>query len=274
MAPVPTSERAYLDQDLPVRSQNYVCLSFLSPEQAIASREAFAIGKFTSRVGEELTELFSAGSGAVKDIPGVGADDRRRDVDSQIMALKERYSYMLSGETMRAEFDAFTSINQAAITTEVSLMSDGAACVRGIKVRGVYETIDEAKHRCESLKRTDPNFSVFVAEVGCWCPWAPNPDDLAEAAGDQNVAQYSEPALNTLMQNYQENVEERDQFYNERKSRIMSQGKDNTSPVVAKKSDEHEKRRDIMEEMEAEDNWSKLKLSCSGADEIVGEIKD
>jgi hypothetical protein len=140
----------------------------------------------------------------------------------RLAALRERYAYMLSGDSMRREYDAFMSANASAIAKEYSEKSDGAACVRGIKVRGCYDTMSEARHRCEALKRADPNFSVYVAEVGCWCPWSPSPDELAAAAGDQNVAQYSETALNTLMQKYQENAEERDQFYNERKRMLMA----------------------------------------------------
>lgn len=257
MAPVSTSERDYLDQDPPVRGQNYVCLSFLSPEDAISSREAFAMGKFTDRLSEELASLM----GAVGDV----LRDGDEELNNRVKALRERYGYMLSGKAMREEYDAFMSANSSAITKEYSEVSDGATCVRGIKVRGCYETMNEARHRCESLKRSDPNFSVYVAEVGCWCPWSPDPDDLADAAGDQNVAQYSETALNTLMQKYQENVEEREQFYNERKRMLMSRDGGEPSGLTAEVAAEHNDRRDIMAELESEDNWSKAKLSGDGA---------
>ena len=319
MAPVSTAQRDYLDQDPPIRGQNYVCLSFLSPEEAISSREAFAMGKFAERFSEELKGLLGsvesflelggggggeAAGGAAEAAGGAGeesgraseaAGGAREAALSRLAAIRERHGYMLSGRLMGAEYDAFVSANASTISKEYSEKSDGCACVRGIKVRGTYETVDEAKHRCESLKRSDPNFSVYVAEVGCWCPWSPNPDELADAAGDQNVAQYSETALNTLMQKYQENVEERDQFYNERKRALMSSsrgapaapsgaggsgaggsgssalagdaaglpeaaGSQGPAPAAG-----HEERRSIMAEIEAEDGWSKLKLSGGGA---------
>ena len=148
----------------------------------------------------------------------------------------------------------------------------------------------EARHRWESCKRSGPKCSGYVAEVGCWCPWSPNPDDLAEAVGDQNAAQYSETALNTLMKKYQENVDERDQFYMDRTRALGSMGKKEASDPdappgasEARQGDsatassdaadegssrvegfgmppDHEERRKIMADLEAEDGWSQAKL--------------
>ena len=66
---------------------------------------------------------------------------------------------------------------------------------RGIKIRGVYKTIEEAEKRCEQIRKFDSNFNVYVGEVGKWLPW----DDDPEKADDAN---YAEPKLNELMKNY------------------------------------------------------------------------
>ena len=253
MAPVSTSERDYLEQDSPVRGQNYVCLSFLSPEDAISSRGAYAAGKFLGSLCEDLKALVDSLGEA-----SMAVADTHPELSSRVTALRERHPYALDAKALRSEYDAFVSCNSAQITREYSEACDGAACVRGIKVRGCYETMDEARRRCESLKRADPNFSVYVAEVGCWCPWAPDPDELANAAGDSGVAQYSETALNTLMQKYQENVAERDKFYTDRKRALM--GEASAGRGASTSGAEHEDRRSIMAEIEAEDGWSQRKL--------------
>ena len=36
----------YLEVDDPIPGQNYVCLSFVSPEELIESKEAFKVSKF------------------------------------------------------------------------------------------------------------------------------------------------------------------------------------------------------------------------------------
>jgi hypothetical protein len=54
-------------------------------------------------------------------------------------------------------------------------------------------------------------FDIFVAQVGCWCPWSPNPNDLENQ-------EYAETSLNTLMMKYKENMDARDQEYSDRKN--------------------------------------------------------
>lgn len=264
MAPVTVKEKDYLEQDPPVRGQNYACMSFLSPEEAISSRAGFAMEKFADNFGKELSGILETMSEHAKALGN-------EDVDRSLVAFRERFGYMMSGREMKKEFDLFMATNEIAISKEYSDASDGVACVRGIKIRGCYETLDEAKHRCEALKRTDPKFSVYVAEVGCWCPWSPNPEELAAAAGDQNVAQYSETALNTLMMRYQENVDERDQFYIDRKQALVADGKNKAkaakvaeglcTDTASESASDHEERRRIMAELEADDAWTKAKLS-------------
>lgn len=46
--------------------------------------------------------------------------------------------------------------------------------VRGLKVRGIYATEEEAKTACDKLKKKDKYFDVFVGEVGKWLPWDPS----------------------------------------------------------------------------------------------------
>ena len=40
----------YLDEDKPIRGQNYVLLSFLSPEDVLVNKEAYMFNKFISNI--------------------------------------------------------------------------------------------------------------------------------------------------------------------------------------------------------------------------------
>ena len=71
--------------------------------------------------------------------------------------------------------------------------------LRGLKIRGVYETKEEARERCEELQITDPNFHVFVGEVGKWLPWDSDPNSVK----DQH---YQQKELQDLMKGYEENL--------------------------------------------------------------------
>jgi len=69
---------------------------------------------------------------------------------------------------------------------------------RGIKVRGVYATYEEAKNRAEYLQSIDPNFNIFVGEVGKWLGWDPDPNTVEDQV-------FREKQLQEIMENYNKN---------------------------------------------------------------------
>jgi len=46
--------------------------------------------------------------------------------------------------------------------------------VRGLKVRGVFATQEEAEQKSKKLREQDPNHDIFVGPVGVWVPWDPD----------------------------------------------------------------------------------------------------
>lgn len=164
MPPVSTKTKDYLDQDQPIRGQNYVCLSFLSPDDAIASKDAFSVGKFLGAFSAEAAKVFEE------------AEKRCSDKDKTVLKnLRERYAYVFDRASLSAEYDMYKKTYAKEITEDYDKASDYECSIRGIKIRGAYETIKEAQDRAEKLKRQDPNFSVYVCEMGCWCPWSRPP---------------------------------------------------------------------------------------------------
>ena len=118
--------------------------------------------------------------------------------------------------------------------------------MRGIKVRGVFDTIEEARNRSEFLKRFDDKFNIYIAQVGCWCPWSPNPDALENQ-------EYSETQLNTLMKQYKQNMEEKDTVFDERKRAHIES---------ANSKKESTDLNDIKEGLEEVDAWTASKESA------------
>ena len=88
--------------------------------------------------------------------------------------------------------------------------------IRGLKVRGVYDTYEDATERAKELRDMDKHFHVFVGEVGKWLPWDPEPDS-------KNVkdAEYAETELNNLMKSYMKNQKAAKKFEEERKSQLL-----------------------------------------------------
>ena len=79
--------------------------------------------------------------------------------------------------------------------------------------------MNEAKIRADVLKKMGDKFDIFVGQVGCWCPWSPNPEDLQEQ-------EYAETELNTLMKKYKENAAHKDLEFEERKKEKIELAKE------------------------------------------------
>ena len=74
---------------------------------------------------------------------------------------------------------------------------------RGIKIRGVYDTREEAEQRAKNLHSIDSDFHVFVGEVGKWLPWDPDLEDKSKVKDSV----YYDERLQVLMKNYKDNRE-------------------------------------------------------------------
>jgi len=88
--------------------------------------------------------------------------------------------------------------------------------VRGLKVRGVYDTYEDATERAKSLRDSDKYFHVFVGEVGKWLPWDPEPE--SDKVKD---SEYAEGELNKLMKSYMKNQKAAKKFEEERKNDLL-----------------------------------------------------
>ena len=86
--------------------------------------------------------------------------------------------------------------------------------LRGLKIRGVFRTREEADEHCKELQADDPDFDVFVGEIGKWLPWDPEPN----SAKDQV---YQEEELNNLMKGYKDNLEKSKRMQEQRKKDMI-----------------------------------------------------
>lgn len=85
---------------------------------------------------------------------------------------------------------------------------------RGLKVRGVYATYEEAQERCQELQTIDSDFDIFIGEVGKWLPWDPDPN----SAKDQK---YQEKELQNLVDGYKKNLDKATKLQEERKKDMI-----------------------------------------------------
>jgi hypothetical protein len=138
--------------------------------------------------------------------------------------------------TILEAYEGYMVVNKQKLEDEFHKENNFRTTVRGLKCRGTYSTHEQAVARAQSLHKKDPNFNVYVAEVGQWLPWDPEPDEVADQ-------QYSNEQLNTLMQSYRENATKRDEFFEEQKRQRIAEA--NAASAAAKKATFGEKGKEV-----------------------------
>ncbi len=207
----------FLEADAAVRGQNFVCLSFISPEKVLKNKEVFKVTKFLEFLFKDSNSVDSEG----KVIPSPAQIAREK-------MLKDPSS--ITYESVSEMYEDWKYTRDEDLEASFAEKNDFHTTTRGLKVRGVYETEREAKVRAQVLQRKDPAFHVFVGQVGYWLPWDPSADGVAEQ-------EYTEGALNELVKKYKENLQQRDDHYEEVKREKLER--------IRKENEE--KRKKLME---------------------------
>ena len=117
--------------------------------------------------------------------------------------------------------------------------------VRGLKIRGVFGTKQEADERAKELQEVDKDFHVFVGEMGKWLPWDPDPNDVQDQI-------YQEKELNDLMKGYKDNLQKAKRVQEDRKESMIrdaarnEQGRDSKAKERLQKKHAANKQYDKM----------------------------
>lgn len=194
---VSCSKEDFLTTDQPIRGQNYTLISFLSPEDILKKKEVFMLSEYIRSFSTSLKVLID------------GLRHKYTDDSDAFNVIEDNYKFMFDEDRLQDEYRSFCKSNEP-LEDKFFKSNNFRTSVRGIKIRGCFDTVDEAKHRSEIIKASDPNHNIYVAEVGTWIPWDPNPDSIGNA-------EYAEAELNTLMKRYQENLQSKDELYLARK---------------------------------------------------------
>lgn len=176
------SEEDYLNIDKSIPGQKFCCISFLSPENVIKKKETFILHNFLKHICSE---------------------------------------YNISENDLFNKFEDYKYTNEKSLSQTFTEENDFICNTRGVKIRGSYDTKQEAEYRAKLLQKNDPNHSVFIGQVGYWLPWDPTLTYIDDIDGE-----YLNKELNTLMKKYKENQENKDAQFNELVSEKM-----NTQPI-------------------------------------------
>ncbi len=159
------------DEDPPIAGQKFACLSFVSPEKILKKREVYLFDQFIKQweFSKSMERYFEF---------------------IHFIA----YKYSLNVETLIDDFNDFvkeetTKLQKSGIEDDYKNFMDKQeeklnekfnsehafqTSVRGLKVRGVFNTQEEAEIKSKKLRENDPNHDIFVGPVGIWVPWDPD----------------------------------------------------------------------------------------------------
>ncbi len=204
-------EEDYLDVDKPISGQNFYCVSFVSPEKILEQKDKFMFYHYERAVNKKVSSMLDEGLTSLID----KSEDGNVDV-ANVITLKKSIEttckeYDLTFEQFKDKFEDFKFSNEEKIGEAFDKANNFRTSMRGVKMRGVYDTKREADTRAAVLQRQDPLFDVFVGQVGYWCPWDPNPQKIADI-------EYMNNDLNKLVKEYKSNEAKKDMFYQEQKT--------------------------------------------------------
>lgn len=228
----------FLTEDNSLPGQKYGCVSFISPEKEIAQKNDFLAYNFykyqmkmvkkivnhkfhqlanDNNLGKliNVTDVEKLGKSLLSDLDRLDLsnvvnrylyEEVKDSEDGANTIEEEKADYSDFNEfkdKYLEEYENFKVVNDDRVQSEYDNAVDFKTNIRGVKLRGNFDTLKEARMRAKLLQKRDPSFHVWVAQVGFWVPWDANPDKAPSS-------EYQEQGLQELARKKNENEEKRE----------------------------------------------------------------
>jgi hypothetical protein len=231
--------------------QRWAVISIITPEDRVKQRFFFSANKFlcynvnkqlvdaTTQIARDtntkLNELFAKKVEHYKSSsdPAYGlVAESLLQIQTELAFNEEKMvsttlrQYRINPEELVNQFDHYASINEKEITAEFTSEHDIGTSIRGLKIRGVYEDLQHAKMRGKHCRdNIEEAINTYVMPVGRWCPLDVNPDGIK----DQD---YMVEQLNEMMTKYNENVEQKNAFFEKHKATLIETGAEEREKTI------------------------------------------
>jgi hypothetical protein len=195
-----------LEEDKPIAQQKFVCVSFVSPENIIKKKELYFFEQFIKNW--DMSKSFQKYSQFTSFLAfkyNLPSDQLMDDVNEFCKEEKSK----LASESVEDDYKTFLDNHEDRLESEYLKANEFQTNTRGIKIRGVFPTQEEAEKKAKSLRENDPFFDVYVGPVGIWMPWEPN-------AYKTGRIQFLESELNDLMVNKKQNEDKAKEYFDAR----------------------------------------------------------
>ena len=198
----------YLEEDPEVPTQRYCIISFISPEKVIKQRNEYFNEKFVEWLdydwkitGMETYNAFLAKKYSIK----------IEDLFADFEEFRKIHNDAVKQTDIHEKYQVFLLKNEKDLDVSYTEKVEFQTNVRGVKVRRVFASVEEAQNYAKIMQRRYPRDNLYVGKVGCWLPWDPSEHVMPEV-------EYAEQELNELMRKYKENEANREMFFEEEKA--------------------------------------------------------
>lgn len=159
------------DEDPPIAGQKFACMSFVSPEKILKKREVFLFEQFVqqwefAKCMEKTTDFLNFVS--------YKYNLKVETIMADFAEFVKEEETKLKASSLDDDFKNFMDKNEDKLSEQFQRANAFQTSVRGLKLRGVFPTQDEAEMKCKKLRDADPNHDIFVGPMGMWIPWDPD----------------------------------------------------------------------------------------------------
>jgi hypothetical protein len=159
------------DEDQPIAGQKFACMSFVSPEKILKKREVLLFNSFVKNWD------FSKSMERYQDFLQFLSFKYHLKVDDVIADFNDfvkEEGDKIKNIGVEDDYKNFVDKHEEKFNEQFNRDHSFQTSVRGLKVRGVFATQEEAENKCKALRKQDPNHDIFVGPVGIWIPWDPD----------------------------------------------------------------------------------------------------
>ena len=194
------------DEDQAIAGQKFACMSFISPEKVLKKREVFLLDQFVKQwdFTKSLTK-FNDFLHFISYKYNLSIEDVLNDLND----FSKEEGDKLRETSVEDDYKNFLDKQEDKLNEQFNRENSFQTSVRGLKVRGVFPTQEEAELRCKKLREYDPNHDIYVGPIGMWIPWDPD-------AYKTGRVEFMEDELNQLHQEKIKNEEKAKQEFERR----------------------------------------------------------
>lgn len=195
------------DEDPTIAGQKFACISFISPEKILKKRELYLFQCFVRQwdMSKSMSKFFDF-IHFLSYKYNLNVEDVIKDYNEFI---REEEDKIKQDSAIEDDYHLYISKNEDELNAKFNRDHAFQTSVRGLKIRGVFGTQEEAEDKCKKLRESDPNHDIFVGPVGMWIPWDPD-------AYKTGRVEFMEEELNQLHKEKMKNEEKAKQEFDAR----------------------------------------------------------